>query len=152
MSLSVPFWTKTAKLLTSSPNDLRNCWLTLDDLCALHKDMMRDYCQESLLEQPDVLASALYAPLAAFGENELCPTNSEKLVRLTDGISRAQAFSDGHKRLALAALEFMLAQLGMELKASQEERAHWVKFDLSTETPEDTQKAVTWLKSNVTRI
>lgn len=109
---------------------------------------MRKHGQESLLHQPDVLASALAAPLACFGAHEPYPTDAEKLVRLADGLSRAQAFNDGNKRLALVALIVTMSRIGWKLTATQQERAHWIEFDLSTKTKDDTQKAVDWLEAN----
>jgi hypothetical protein len=45
---------------------------------------------------------------------------------LAHGLAEGQLFVDGNKRVALAALHTFLLVNGLQIDASQEERAHWI--------------------------
>lgn len=74
------------------------------------------------------LEAAVAAPFAGSAEMEFFPTVIEKAARLAFGISEAQAFMDGNKRLAwMAAVVFLdLNRVGIDV--DQEEAAHVIRM------------------------
>ena len=67
------------------------------------------------------LEGAAAAPrLSAFGE-ELFPDTPSKAAALCDALVHAHPFSDGNKRVALAALDLMLSCNGYTLTASNDQ-------------------------------
>lgn len=92
------------------------------------------------------LRAACAAPSSGFGGTEFYPGIHSKAVKLADGISRAQAFQDGNKRLALIALVVTLRANGWDLDVGQEEVALWIREDISTRDDAATARSVAWLE------
>lgn len=81
-----------------------------------------------VLVSPEKLAAAVAAPFSGSAEMEFFPTVIEKAARLAFGISEAQAFLDGNKRLAWMATVVFLSMNGVELDVDQDEAAHVIRM------------------------
>ncbi|MDO5746046.1 MAG: type II toxin-antitoxin system death-on-curing family toxin [Actinomycetaceae bacterium] len=75
------------------------------------------------LRDPNLLKSAIETPDTAFGGISLYPTVIQKAARLAYGISQAQAFTDGNKRLAWLCMITFLSANGLKLSVGQEQAA-----------------------------
>lgn len=73
------------------------------------------------------LESAVSTAFGGFGEVEYYPTLLEKAARLAYGISEAQAFLDGNKRLAWMTSVVFLGINGITLEVDQDEAAHVIR-------------------------
>lgn len=94
------------------------------------------------------LASALSAPFVTVYGRPAFPTVYARAARLADGVSRAQAYQDGNKRLAFPLLSLYLQSQRMLLTADQREATEWIRVELSTKTDDDLAAAVGWLRRN----
>lgn len=126
-------------------------WPTVGDLKKAHVVIMAASNQSGHLigAKREVLESALQAPFHTFDGVEFYPTDVAKIVRLTDGISRAQAFSDGNKRLAFATLTTLLHSRGWNLKAPAQQADRWMRYELRTDSPEDLRSSVAWVEQRL---
>ena len=61
------------------------------------------------LRDEGLLDSALFAPFATFGGEELYPTDEEKCARLAFSLVKNHPFADGNKRIGMLALLTSLA-------------------------------------------
>ncbi|MFT4227073.1 type II toxin-antitoxin system death-on-curing family toxin [Micropruina sp.] len=73
------------------------------------------------------LESAVEAAFAGIGDQEFYPTLIQKAARLAYGISEAQAFQDGNKRLAWMTAVVFLESNGVQLDVDQTEAAHMIR-------------------------
>ena len=72
------------------------------------------------LRDEGLLESAVAAPFASFGTEELYQTLRQKAARLGYGLVQNHAFVDGNKRIAAHATLTFLALNGVELEYTQE--------------------------------
>ncbi len=87
----------------------------------------RDFVQAGPLLHRDKLEAAVEAPFTGLVDREFYPTVTQKAVKLVDGISRAQAFQDGNKRLAWLAMTAFVELNGMVVREpSAHVAAAWV--------------------------
>lgn len=73
------------------------------------------------LRDEGLLASALEAPFATFGGEDLFPTAEEKAARLGAGLVSNHAFVDGNKRIGVLAMLAFAKVNGLELKCTNED-------------------------------
>ena len=93
----------------------RIVWLDVAEVVALHEAIMRRLGESpEPLRDADALEAAIMRPRMAahYAGGDLC----DFAARLAVGISQAQAFLDGNKRTAYAALEVFLYVNGVRLK------------------------------------
>lgn len=87
----------------------------------------REFVQAGPLVHRDKLEGAVATPFQVVFDVELYPTITAKAVKLVDGISRAQAFMDGNKRLAWLTMVTFVQANGLILQhIDPEEAALWV--------------------------
>lgn len=88
----------------------------------------RDHVAAGVLRDPGLLDGAVAAPFQHVFDTEVHATIVQKAVKLLDGISRAQAYSDGNKRLAWLTMVSFLEINGLMIvpDVTQEEAAAFV--------------------------
>lgn len=94
----------------------------MDQVIQIHETLV---CAGPLRDR-GVLEGAVAAPFQVVFGVEVHPTLVAKAVKLAEGISRAQAFLDGNKRLAWLSLTTFLHLNGLRVCASQADGAEWV--------------------------
>jgi death on curing protein len=107
-------------------------WLSLADVLALHAEMMqRMGGRPAPLREEGLLESAVLRPQMAayYDEADLI----RQAALLATGIAQAQAFIDGNKRTALAAMETFLRSNGRRCRAGSLELAQQIEA-LATRT------------------
>ena len=95
--------------------------LSKRQIIALHGDLIAETGGQPGLRDEGLLESAVAAPFASFGTEELYPTLRQKAARLGYGLVQNHAFADGNKRIAAHATLTFLALNGVELQYTQEE-------------------------------
>lgn len=95
--------------------------LSKKQILALHDHLIAETGGQSGLRDDGLLESALAAPFASFGSEELYPTLVQKAARLGYGLVKNHAFIDGNKRIAAHAMLVFLAVNGVELRYTQQE-------------------------------
>lgn len=95
--------------------------LSKRQIIALHGDLITETGGQPGLRDEGLLESAVAAPFASFGTEELYPTLRQKAARLGYGLVQNHAFVDGNKRIAAHATLTFLALNGVELQYTQEE-------------------------------
>ena len=95
--------------------------LSKRQIIALHGDLIAETGGQLGLRDEGLLESAVAAPFASFGTEELYPTLRQKAARLGYGLVQNHAFVDGNKRIAAHATLTFLALNGVELQYTQEE-------------------------------
>ena len=95
--------------------------LSKRQILALHDHLIAETGGQSGLRDEGLLESALAAPFAAFGSEELYPTLVQKAARLGYGLVKNHAFIDGNKRIAAHAMLTFLALNGVEPRYTQQE-------------------------------
>ena len=95
--------------------------LSKRQILALHDHLIAETGGQSGLRDEGLLESALAAPFAAFGSEELYPTLVQKAARLGYGLVQNHAFVDGNKRIAAHAMLTFLALNGVEPRYTQQE-------------------------------
>ena len=95
--------------------------LSKRQILILHEHLISEMGGQSGLRDEGLLESALAAPFAAFGSEELYPTLVQKAARLGYGLAKNHAFIDGNKRIAAHAMLTFLAINGVEPRYTQQE-------------------------------
>ncbi|OUO94743.1 type II toxin-antitoxin system death-on-curing family toxin [Cloacibacillus sp. An23] len=95
--------------------------LSKRQILALHEYLIIETGGQAGLRDDGLLESALAAPFASFGSEELYPTLVHKAARLGFGLVKNHAFIDGNKRIAAHATLVFLAINGIELRYTQQE-------------------------------
>ena len=95
--------------------------LSKRQILILHEHLISETGWQSGLRDEGLLESALAAPVAAFGSEDLYPTLVQKAARLGYGLVRNHAFVDGNKRIAAHAMLTFLALNGVEPRYTQQE-------------------------------
>ena len=95
--------------------------LSKRQILILHEHLISETGGQPGLRDEGLLESALAAPFAAFGSEELYPTLVQKAARLGYGLVRNHAFVDGNKRIAAHAMLTFLALNGVEPRHTQQE-------------------------------
>ena len=95
--------------------------LSKRQILALHDHLRAETGGQAGLRDDGLLESALAAPFASFGSEELYPTLVQKAARLGYGLVKNHAFIDGNKRIAAHATLVFLAINGVELRYTQQE-------------------------------
>ncbi len=96
-------------------------FLALDEVLALHADVIARYAGGLGIRAIDLLESALAVPAATFGGNYLHGTLHEMAAAYLFHIVRHHPFIDGNKRTALMATLVFLGLNGQRLEATEDE-------------------------------
>jgi death on curing protein len=85
-------------------------YLTADQVIAFHDVLLENFGGLAGIRDKNLLLSALDAPKAAFGGEEMYPSNFEKAAAYLFHLARNHPFNDGNKRTAyVATLAFLKA-------------------------------------------
>ncbi len=95
--------------------------LSKNAVLRMHDMLSRETGGDPSLRDEGLLESALAAPFAAFGGEELYPTAAEKAARLGFALMKNHPFADGNKRIGMLALLTFLTVNGSPLHTSSSE-------------------------------
>lgn len=96
-------------------------FLTLDEVIAVHRRMIREFGGDPHIRDRGLLESAVMMPSAQFGGAFLHDGIPAMAAACLFHICKNHAFVDGNKRTALASAEVFLALNGMRLAATDDE-------------------------------
>lgn len=96
--------------------------VTVEQVILIHQELVR----AGPLRDRGLLEGAVRAPFQTVYQTDPYPSIAEKATKLAEGISRAQAFVDGNKRLAWLSTTTFLQINGLLVCAEQVEAAEWV--------------------------
>lgn len=99
-------------------------YLTLNEVLALHGQVMAQSGGAAGILNLSALESALAQPRMTFGGNDLYPTLVEKAAALGYSFIKNHPFVDGNKRTGHAAMEVFLMLNGFEIQALVDEQEH----------------------------
>ncbi len=97
-------------------------YLTLNEVLAVHDQVMRQSGGVVGVLSLPALESALAQPRMTFGGEDLYPTLVEKAAALGHALIANHPFVDGNKRTGHAAMEVFLMVNGCEIQASVDEQ------------------------------
>ena len=124
-------------------------YITLDEVLAIHDDMVERYGGGFGIRDLGLIQSAIARPQASFGGEDLYPTILDKAAALFHSLIFNHAFVDGNKRTALTTTARFLYVNGYELVVEEKEL---IEFPLRVENKhlgiEDIAK---WLKGHTRR-
>ena len=95
--------------------------ITTKKAIELHNFITEKTGGDNNIRELGLLESALSAPFATFGGEELYPSLEEKAARLCHSLITNHAFVDGNKRIAMFLMLVFLRVNGKPLKISTEE-------------------------------
>ncbi|HEV8711838.1 MAG TPA: type II toxin-antitoxin system death-on-curing family toxin [Candidatus Binatia bacterium] len=121
--------------------------LTLNEVLALHGQVIaQSRGAVGILNLP-ALESALAQPRMTFGGDDLYPTLGEKAAALGYSLIKNHPFIDGNKRTGHAAMEVFLVLNGFEIQAAVDEQERII---LQVAAGEMTREEFTeWLYSHI---
>jgi death-on-curing protein len=93
-------------------------YLTLNEVLALHGQVMAQSAGAVGILNLPLLESALAQPRMTFGGDDLYPTLVEKAAALGYSLIKNHPFVDGNKRTGHAAMEVFLVLNGLEIQAA----------------------------------
>lgn len=124
-------------------------YLTLDEILAIHDDMIERYGGSFGVRDLGFIQSAIAKPQATFGGKDLYPTIIDKAAALFHSLIFNHAFADGNKRTALTSTARFLYLNGYELSAKIQEL---IDFPLKVESKHlDIEQISQWLKEHVNK-
>lgn len=91
-------------------------WIDAEDIIMLHSRVIRATGGLDGIRDRSVLESSVYAPLQTFGNQELFPSEIEKIARLGYGLASNHAFVDGNKRIGALVTQLLLKWNGYHLE------------------------------------
>jgi death-on-curing protein len=97
-------------------------YLTLNEVLAVHDQVMRQSGGAVGVLSLSALESALAQPRMTFGGEDLYPALAEKAAALGYSLIANHPFVDGNKRTGHAAMEVFLMVNGFEIQASVDEQ------------------------------
>lgn len=121
--------------------------LTLDDIIAIHENMIELYGGSHGIRDIGLLQSAISRPQASFGGDDLYPSIFDKAAALFHSLLFNHAFVDGNKRTSMTTVARFLYINGYELIATNKD---FVSFPLQVEHAHwDLEKITEWLQEHV---
>lgn len=96
-------------------------YLSLAEVLLLHRLVMEQSRQQSLLRHLGALESAVAQPLQTFGGEDLYPDLAGKAAALGFSLIQNHPFVDGNKRVGHAAMVALLRRNGRRLEATVDE-------------------------------
>lgn len=97
--------------------------LTLEEAIAIHKRVIAEFGGIDGIADQGLLSSALSAPFAGFGNDDVYGSVPHKAAVLLFTLCKNHPFLDGNKRVAAAACEIFLLLNGFELDLNNDEFA-----------------------------
>lgn len=121
-------------------------YLTLDDVIAIHDNMVSLYGGSHGIRDLGLVESAISRPQATFGGKDLYPNIFLKAAALFHSLIFNHAFVDGNKRTSITSTARFLNMNGFELDVSDKE---FVSFPLKVENEHlSFEKIASWLKKH----
>ena len=120
--------------------------LSLRQVRALHAQVLAEIGGAPGLRDETLLESAVDAPEAGFGGQELYPSVEARAARLAFGLVRNHPFIDGNKRVGVLAMLVTLEGNGINLDTSDDDL-----IDLGLGLAEgrmETDEVVAWIESH----
>ena len=96
---------------------MRVVFITLDDVLALHADLIAHYGGSPLVRDVGLLESAVAMPAATFGGERLHASLEEQAAAYLFHLVKNHPFVDGNKRTGLMAMLVFLGLNGRRLEA-----------------------------------
>lgn len=126
---------------------MNSTFLTLNDVIAIHDNMISFYGGSYGTRDLGLIESAIARPKATFGGEDLYPSIHGKAAALFHSLLLFNhAFTDGNKRTAVASCVFFLEENGYEMTASQREIADFpIRFENEHFSIEEITK---WLETH----
>lgn len=125
-------------------------YITLDEVLAVHDDMVERYGGSFGIRDLGLIQSAIARPQASFGGEDLYPTILDKAAALFHSLIFNHAFVDGNKRTSLTTTARFLYVNGYELVAEEREL---IDFPLRVENKHlDIDEIVKWLREHTRKI
>lgn len=90
-------------------------WITTAQIETLHRKVLQKTGGSEGLRDKGALESALAAPMQTFGDQDLFPTEIEKIARIACGLTQNHPFVDGNKRIGLLVMQILLRRNGYRL-------------------------------------
>jgi death-on-curing protein len=100
---------------------VRVAFLTLDDVLALHADLITRYGGSPLVRDVGLLESAVAMPAATFGGERLHASLEEQAGAYLFHLVKNHPFVDGNKRIGLMAMLAFLGLNGRRLEAPDDD-------------------------------
>jgi death on curing protein len=100
---------------------VRVTFLTLDDVLALHADLITRYGGSPLVRDVGLLESAVAMPAATFGGERLHASLEEQAGAYLFHLVKNHPFVDGNKRIGLMAMLVFLGLNGRRLEAPDDD-------------------------------
>ena len=96
-------------------------WIGVEEVILIHSRIIAASGGLDGLRDRAGLEAAIAAPLQSFGEQDLFPTDIEKIARLGYGLASNHAFIDGNKRIGAMLVQLLLKWNGyhLELQAGE---------------------------------
>lgn len=125
-------------------------YLSLDEVLAIHDDMVERYGGSFGIRDLGLIQSAIARPQASFGGDDLYPTIIDKAAALFHSLIFNHAFTDGNKRTSLTSTARFLYLNRYELKADEKEL---IDFPLRVENKHlDIEEISKWLKMHTKKM
>ena len=125
-------------------------YLTLDDVIAIHDNMVSLYGGSHGIRDLGLVDSAVARPQATFGGEDLYPGIYKKAAALFHSLIFNHAFVDGNKRTSITSTARFLSMNGYELNASDKE---FVSFPLRVENKHlSFEEIASWLKNHTKKV
>jgi death on curing protein len=99
------------------------CWLTLEELNALHAELVHRFGGAAGVRDPGLLEAALHRPIHHFLYDDPKPDLFTLAAAYAEGIVGKHPFIDGNKRTGFVAAALFLQTNGHRLIAPEEEAA-----------------------------
>ena len=90
-------------------------WITTAQIETLHRKILQKTGGSEGLRDKAALESALAAPMQTFGDQDLFPTEIEKIARIACGLTQNHPFVDGNKRIGVLVMQILLKRNGYRL-------------------------------------
>lgn len=129
---------------------MNTVYLTLDEVIAIHDDMIDNYGGSHGIRDIGLVQSAIGRPQASFGGDDLYPTIFDKAAALFHSLIFNHAFVDGNKRTTITTTARFLYRNGYSLQSTEKE---FVSFPLRVENKHlSLEEIKEWLKRHSKKV
>lgn len=122
-------------------------WVNAEDVIAIHRRVVQTSGGLDGLRDRDGLEAVIAAPLQTFGDEELFPTDIEKIARLGYGLAANHVFIDGNKRIGAMMTQLLLQWNGYHLSLREGELAEM--FISIADGTSDLQDLRLWIQNHL---
>lgn len=122
-------------------------WIKPEDVILIHSKIIQTTGGIDGLRDLAGLEAAIAAPLQSFADQDLYPTELEKIARLGYGLASNHAFVDGNKRIGAMMTQLLLKWNGYQLELRQGELADMFISIADGTAQEET--LLTWIQTHL---